>query len=448
MTGAALQDAKAGRGVDLEAHETYIRHTVLFIGAAMMSEMMSAVGQALRGKPVVCPDCRQPMRNTGLRTKTIVTLLGPAAYTRTRYRCKRCKTTRFPADEVLGIVNTTRSPGVQRQTARLGAKEPFAQVAKDLWELAGIRLSRKDAERISEGIGGAVAQWEQAQHLHLRLAEPPPPEDTPKDIPTLYVEADGTGVPMVPWELKGRKGKQPDGSAKTREVKLGCVFTQTQFNEQGRPVRDPASTTFTGAIETAHAFGQRLHAEAVRRGLYRARRVIFLGDGAEWIKNLVQTHFPQAQYIIDVFHAKEHISELCRLLFDRDLKRLNQYRERWWELLENGGIDPFIEQARQHLPKNPNACKQARTHIAYFEKNKACMRYAQFRRDGLFIGSGVIEAACKSLIAHRFKQSGMKWTRQGANQIIALCCAQASNRFEEFWENCPPSNARKRKDVA
>jgi hypothetical protein len=321
---------------------------------------------------------------------------------------------------------------VRRQTARLGAKEPFQEVAEDLRELAGIALSRKDAERIAEGVGKDIEARDARARERIRFQPPPPPE-TPKTIETLYIELDGTGVPMVPWEVEGRKGKQKDGSAKTREAKLGCVFTQTRLDDNGRPIRDPASTTFTGGIEDAATFGRRLYAEAVRRGLFEAKRVIVLGDGAEWIRNLAETHFPMSQRIIDFYHAKEHAAALCQALFGKPVD-IARYRERWWELLAQGQIEELVEQAKTHLPKNQNENKDARREIAYLEKNKEQMRYQAFREHGLFIGSGIIEAACKNLIGKRLKQSGMEWTVRGANDIIALRCATLSNRFQDYWD--------------
>ena len=323
------------------------------------------------------------MQSIGVREKGVQTLLGTIRFARSLYRCPDCRETRFPGDEELGIEHTSRSPGVQRQVARLGAKEPFREVAKDMQELAGVGLSRKDAERVSEGIGAQMEQWQEGERTAWRFSEPPPPE-APKTIETLYIEFDGTGVPMVPHEVAGRKGKQQDGSAKTREAKLGCVFTQTAFDDQGRPVRDPASTTFVGAIEPAASFGERIYAEAVRRGLFQAKRVACLGDGAQWVKNLAGMHFGHAQFIIDFYHASEHISALCRALFDRDLKRLNRHRDRWVDYLEQGEIQRIIHEARDHLPKDPRAGKDARTQIAYFDKNKDHMRYAVFRKQGLF----------------------------------------------------------------
>ena len=113
----------------------------------------------------------------------------------------------------------------------------------------------------------------------------------------LYIAIDGTGVPMVPRETEGRRGKQESGKAKTREAKIGCVFTQTNLDEAGFPIRDEGSTTYVGAIEEAEAFGRRIYAEAIRRGLGQAEKVIVLGDGAPWIWGIVALHFPFATQI-------------------------------------------------------------------------------------------------------------------------------------------------------
>ena len=424
----------AGRaaGIDLEAVEVALRQAALQEGAGVLETLLQGVGVGRREQAVRCR-CGATMCSVGVRAKQVQTLLGGVRFARSRYRCPACGRTRCPGDEELGIERTSRSPGVQRQVARLGAKEPFREVARDLRELAGVRLSRKDAERLSERIGAEMEQWQERERRALRLSEPPPPE-APKSIETLYVEFDGTGVPMVPSELAGRKGKQADGSARTREAKLGCVFTQTAFDDEGRPIRDPHTTTFVGGIENAHTFGERIYGEAVRRGLYQANRVAVLGDGAQWVKNQAGIHFGSARFIIDFYHASEHVTNLCRALFDRDLKRLNWYPDSWIDALEDGAIETIVEQARQFLPKNPKAGKDARTQIGYFEKNKEYMRYARFRDEGYFIGSGVIEAGCKTVIGQRLKQSGMEWTVRGANAIIALRCATLSGRAEDFWE--------------
>ena len=399
----------------------------------MIEGFINAVGTGRRGQLVRC-GCGGTMISRGVKGKELLTLLGPLAYRRSWYQCPDCGAVRYPGDEALDVVGTSRSPGVRRQVSRLGSKEAFREVARDMRELAGVKLSRKDAERVSERTGEAVESWMAEQRRALRCTEPPPPESS-RSIETLYIEFDGTGVPMVQNEVAGRKGKQKDGSAKTREAKLGCVFTQTGFDEQRRPIRDPATTSFVGAIERAESFGWRIYAEAVRRGLFDARRVVCLGDAAQWVKNLAQLHFPSARFIIDFYHAKQHVMELCRALFGLDTVRITRYRDRWWELLADGRIEQLLHEARAHLPKDPRTKKDARTQIRYFEKNKDYMRYAQFREQGLFIGSGVVEAGCKTIIGQRLKQSGMEWTVRGANAIIALRCITLSRRFEDYWES-------------
>ena len=416
----------------MEAVEEAVRQAALAAGAKILEGFLSAAATGRRKEHVLCK-CGRRMKSRGVKRKTLLTLLGPARYHHSMFQCPACGAVRYPGDEALDVVGTSRSPGLRRQTARLGAKESFAEVSTDLRELAGIRLSRKDAERISEEIGEDMERRHKAERERLRFLEPPPPE-APKTIETLYIEYDGTGVPMTKSEVDGRKGKQKDGSAKTREAKLGCVFTQTDFDEKGRPIRDPASTTFTGAIENAAQFSHRIYAEAVRRGLYEAKRVVVLSDGAEWIKNIAQTNFPYATHIIDLYHAREHLVQLCKLLFDRDPKRFNRYKDRWWEELDAGEIERIVDEARALLPRDKRAGKDTRREINYFEKNKARMRYAQFKADGYFVGSGVIEAACKNIAADRLKKSGMEWTVRGANAIIALRCAIASGRDEDYWE--------------
>lgn len=330
-------------------------------------------------------------------------------------------------------MNTSRSPGLQRLVAHFGGKEPFKEVAEDIEVAAGIRISAKDAERVSERIGEEIEQWDSGQRDRLRVQEPPE-EHSPKTIETLYIEIDGTGVPMVPREVEGRKGKQADGSARSREAKLGCAFTQTTVDDEGRPVRDPVSSTFTGAIENAEAFGWRIFAEAVRRGLYNAQRVIVLSDGAEWIRTIVEMHFPGAVHIIDFYHVKERVHDLAKLIFHPDPHTITRYRDRWWELLQDGHIETIIAEAKSFVSKDHNGFQQARTHIGYLEKNKRRMRYAWCKAQHLFIGSGVVEAACKSVIGKRLKQSGMEWSVRGANAILALRCAKLSRRYEDFWE--------------
>jgi hypothetical protein len=369
------------------------------------------------------------MESKGIREKTLLTIMGPIQYRRSLYECS-CGNTRYPGDEQLDVVGTTRTPGVRRMMARAGSNSTFKEASEDLRVYAGIKVSAKDIERVAEGMGEDMAKWaekERQEAIQCTVANQKEP------VPILYVSYDGTGVPMTKDELNGRKGKQPDGSAKTREAKVGCVFTQTTIDENGRPLRDLDSTTFTGAIESAEKFGWRIYGEAVRRGLRDASRIVIIGDGAEWIKNLADTHFPGATHIIDLYHAKEHVSNLCKLLFGNDARRITRYRTRWWAYLENGKVETITRQAERNFSDNHEVKKEALKEISYLKKNTKRMRYKDYRAEGLFVGSGVIEACCKSIIGGRLKRSGMEWTVRGANDIISLRCMIKSGRFEDYW---------------
>jgi len=253
-------------------------------------------------------------------------------------------------------------------------------------------------------------------------------------IPVIYVEIDGTGVPVVRRETQGRIGKVEGQPAHTREVKLGCVFTSVGVDQENRPIRDPASTTYTGAIEAAEEFARRIYSVAYKRGWARAAIKVVLGDGAIWIWNLATEQFPGAILIVDFYHASEHLHKLARLLFPNDEAARRAWTTSAVDLLDKGEIESLVAVLRSLVNERPELAEKLNTESEYFERNAAKMRYPDFRAQGLFVGSGVIEAGCKTVIGSRLKQSGMFWTVQGANRIIALRCCRVSGKFEDFWE--------------
>ena len=338
----------------------------------------------------------------------------------------------MPLDRALDIEGTQYSPGVRRLLAVVGGETPFARGRELLAELAGIEVSVKAVERQAQAIGSDLAARAESDRRQAALRGFPP--QTGEPIPTLYIEMDGTGIPVTAAAAAGRAGKD-GGSARTREVKLGCVFTQTDLDAEGRPVRDERSTTYTGAIEDAEAFGQRIYHEAWRRGLHRAVRVVVLGDGAAWIWNISRMYFPNAIEIVDIYHAREHLGELGRQLFPQDRKQRRRWVRRRTKQLDEGRIEHLVRSLRGLRADTPELAAKLLTEAAYFEGHADRMRYAEFRRQDLFIGSGVIEAGCRGVIAGRLKRSGMFWTVDGANAIIALRCAQSSHRFVDYWED-------------
>ena len=293
-------------------------------------------------------------------------------------------------------------------------------------------MTTKAVERTAEAIGEDIATGERAEIQ--RAVQLDLPIVIGKPVPILYVQMDGTGIPVVKKETVGRQGKTEGQPSHTREVKLGCVFTQTTSDEEGHPIRDPDSTTYVGAIESADPFGKRLYVEAWKRGWDHAEKKVVMGDGAEWIWNLAEQHFPGAVQIVDLFHARQHLWELARKLHPSDEAGQNAWIRVQQRRLDTGKIEKLVLTLRSIYSENLEVADKIRTEAEYFERNAERMRYPAFRGQHLFVGSGVIEAGCRTVIGSRLKQSGMFWTVRGANAIIALRCCQLNNRFEDYWE--------------
>ena len=288
-------------------------------------------------------------------------------------------------------------------------------------------------ERTAESIGGDIARRERAaihQAVQLDL-----PLIMGESLPILYVPMDGTGIPVVKKETAGRAGKFSGQPAHTREVKFGCIFTQTAWDDKGYAVRDPGSPTYTGAIETAAEFGNRIYLEAGNRGWSRAVKKVVIGDGAAWIWNNADRHFPGTMQIVDQFHARQHLWDVARLIHPGDLPRQKQWILRHQPKLDGGNIEHLVRFLRGIHASPPAIAELIRIEAAYFEHNSERMRYPEFRRQHLFVGSGVVEAGCKTVIGSRLKQSGMFWTVRAANAIIALRCCHLNNRIETYWES-------------
>jgi hypothetical protein len=430
LLGLVWRDGEQSAPLDLEAVEMAVRCSVHQAGTAVLSQLLEFDPPSSEHRQLPC-SCGHRARYVELRSKPVLTAVGKAECLRPYYLCEHCHRGQFPVDVDLDIENTELSPGVRRMLAAVGQEAAFEQGRQQMELLAGLSITTKAVERTAEAIGEDIEvrqQHELRRALQLELPIPIGPR-----IPILYVEMDGTGIPVVHKESEGRTGKQDGQPAHTREAKLGCIFTQTTVDEEGYPVRDEASTSYVGAIESCEEFGRRLYAEAWQRGWARAEKKIVLGDGAEWIWNQASLHFPDAIPIVDLYHAREHLWSLGAKLYPND----SPAQKRWVmvrkDKLDEGKIEPLVRLLRAQAASRPELAEDLRTEANYFEDNKERMRYPKFRKQGLFVGSGVIEAGCKTVLG-RLKRSGMFWTVRGANAIIALRCCQLSGTFEEYWE--------------
>jgi hypothetical protein len=415
--------AANGDILDMREIEEGFRKAALSGASVIFSRLLSDIPESTP----VCPKCGSTMRGLGKRKKNITSLLGEGEITRGYYECENCHEHSIPKDDLLGIKGTSFTPGVRRAVAKLASCDSFESSSAGLLELCGIFVSSKDTERIAESIGERIEN-SNAQRIKTTMAGNIPAV-TLKPGERIYIEFDGTGVPMTKRELTGRRGKQDDGSSKTREAKVGCIFTQSSTDAEGNPIRDKESTTYFGAIESAETFGARLYGEAVYRGVNTSKEVVVIGDGAKWIWNLAAIHFPNTIEIVDLFHAKEHVWNIIKQTVSNEQTR-QFYKKDCYELLEKGDIYSLTARLASLPSANNEQSKAINREIGYFSENAARMQYAKFKKAGLFVGSGVIEAACKNVIGKRLKQSGMRWSLQGANSIIALRCSVLSGFFD------------------
>lgn len=423
---------KTGEGrIDLESLETHIRGAMHGVGAVMLENLLNADGGDYKGRTMPCGN-GHVFEFVEYRDKDLLTVLGNVTVKRAYYHDRECRTGICPKDKALDIEGTSISPGVRRMIGRVGAYRPFGLGHEDINEMAGISVSAKEIERVSHELGketeeffGKEADMALSGNIISIKAAP---------VPKMYICMDGTGVPVVKAETANRRGKGEDGRARTREAKLGCVFTQTGMDENGYPARDEGSTTYVGAIETAEEFSRRIYGEAKRRGMGRAEKVSVIGDGAPWIWNIADEQFYGATQIVDLYHAREHYWNVARVVFGNDGAGMAQWARSRRDELDAGKVENVIAAITALSSSTEKAKEACEREIGYFEKNKNRMRYDEFRRQGLFVGSGVLEAGCKTVIGQRLKQSGMHWTVKGANSIIALRCGFFSNRWEDFWE--------------
>ena len=332
----------------------------------------------------------------------------------------------YPADAALGLEGSYTS-ALARLICLEGADESSYQKAQEhLAETGGIKVCARQIQRVVQRVGTEAQRWQQR--------EAHPAQCSASDTPVLYVSADGTGIPMVPEELAGRKGKQADAKAKTRQVYLGCVFTQHRVDEKGRPVRDWDSTTYLSSFKSIDEFGPLLRREALRRGMGTAQKVVLLIDGAHGLENMGRQNFKDCVQIVDFFHALEHAGVVLNALLGKEHPEHQKRLGRWAKKLLQDKVQSLITETRRQCAGKANA-PAVEEALHYFVTNVSRMQYGTFRAAGYFIGSGVVEAGCKTVIGSRCKQSGMFWSEAGAENILAFRCIHRSRRLDQFWKH-------------
>lgn len=407
-----------GRIASIEEIEAAHRQMMQRIGGKLIEKMVALHHWGHEGRYRNC-ECGAKARFEGYREKTVVSMAGQARIERAYYYCPGCKAGFAPIDEALGLSRRQISLAVERSICRLAAVESFELASEDLYELAGVSVSAKEAQQVSESVGAEIA-LKQVNEVRRYLAGEI--EIQPEDRPdVLVIGLDGKMIPT-------RSGHD-------RELKVVTVFDLVEPKEQER--LSVGRTSYLGQFTEPDKLADHVWVEAARRGVEMAGVVIGLGDGATWIWRLISDQFPQAVQILDIFHAREHLWELGNVLYGQGTEKTERFVRYKIKQVDEGHVGKVIAALSKLKAADPAKAEKLREEIHYFSANRDRMNYPNYRRLGYHIGSGVVESACKQFGA-RLDAVGMRWTEEGAGAIAALRAVKLSGRWDSFWQPVRP----------
>lgn len=397
---------------DLGALEQAVESKMRQLGRGLLQRVVRRQPNGYKGSSIFC-DCGGSKRFVGHRTKGIHTVFGWIEIQRAYYHCRQCGAGQAPYDVDSGLGTGQLSAGLAKACCLLAVDDSFEQTSGKIEHLFGQKVSPNTIERLTHQVG-AVLLRQQDQELadFQKYREPPQAQVTPN---RLYVAADGTTV------------HEKDG---WHESKTGAIYWQDE--------REHRSSCYVGRFDSSEIFGWHLWLAACRCGLREAAEVVFLGDGATWIRTQRHVHFGRATFIIDWYHACEHIWDCGKVLFGEG----NEATERWVKRRESwlwdGQTRKLLNDLQnQYKPSRGRKRKELAALHKYIRDNEQQMRYDLFRTKGYDIGSGAVEGACKCVVGKRLKQAGMIWERRGSSAILALRLAWLNAEWEQLWQKKP-----------
>jgi hypothetical protein len=361
-----------------------------------------------------CPTCGVPMRHRGLPETRVLTTVGEVSYRRPRWRCDACQQECYPHDGVLRFLTHTVSWPLAKVCARLAAQIPsFDDAGDSLAEDYQVHLAKETLRSIAEAAGTMVLEQEDSQRQRIRERLEPLPQND-KQPEKAYVFADGTTV-------------HSDGD--WHEIRVATVATE---DAAGKPLERRSRARFFGVEEVAWT----LVLLARSLGYQNAKQRAFIADGAAWLWKLQEAYFPSATAILDWYHLAEHVHKAANALYGQGSPPAQEWAKRLKDALWEGQTDRALTLARQELGKTRSPSKRTALQelLTYLENNQHHMDYPRYRALGLPVGSGQVEAQCKTLVGARCKQAGMRnWTYQGAEAVLRLRAARQDGTFHELW---------------
>lgn len=371
---------------------------------------------------VACP-CGATAGYLRMRPASVTTVLGTISISRAYYHCAACRQGQAPLDAQLQIAAGGLSGGLNELLALLGAtQDSFAQATQILARLCLVEVCPNSARAASEELGALLSAHGEAVVAQAELSHSPPAAATPAP-PRLYLSLDGVLAHIH--------------DAGWKEIKTGCVYSTRSRVSGKRPDRveiHAEAQSYVAAMAPAERFGWQLWTEACRRGMTESSEVVVLGDGAHWIWNIANEHFPQAIQILDWYHASEYIWNAATAIYGEGSALRTAWAKKQLDVLWDGQVAQVLSVLEGYRGKG-EAVSDA---ISYYTTHQARMDYPAYRARGLQIGSGTIESSCKQLVSARLKLAGMLWDADGAQAVAVVRAWLKSDRWAEAMRLRPP----------
>lgn len=365
--------------------------------------------------------CGAKQRFQRYSKRSVRTLIGEVSYRRAYYRCRRCGASCFHLDEQIKQSSREISPGVERAVALLSAHLSFIQAERVLQEVAGVKLTARQIENVSESTGAKaelLQRQQEAVAATQALVEIAGPRQS--QARTFIVEMDGVQVGLQ------------DGS--WQEAKCGVIYELSQRAEIN-PGRWELLKRHRCVVRgSAQAFRKRLWGLCLRAGIDERDRIVVIGDGAEWIDQTAEIMFPKGERVLDYYHASERIWAVASARWGEGAGEARRWAETKLSQLKGGQVREVIGSMRKLKMKGEEGRAITAAAIKYMRGRVEQMRYGEYRERGLPIGSGAVESSCKQLVTARCKQAGMRWSEAGVDAILALRSFVLNERIDEL---CP-----------
>lgn len=340
----------------------------------------------------------------GYRPRWVRTICGDIRPSRAYYYCPECHSGVSPWDREQGLGERVWSPGIKSLVSECCARLTYSEVSGLLTRVLGFSVEESSQQDIVADMGRRLREVEE------------------RDIAACFDDDTTVTVERSPGRLyicMDAAKAHTDGA--WHDIKTGVVFEGERPFDTSESLRDKMTKTiYIAAQEGCDEFGKRMYARAVMSGLLRAGKVVVLGDGAEWIWNLVALHFPRCVQILDYYHACEHIWELASVLYGEGTPACKRWAKERCDKLKECGPASLLRSLKRRKGRTEKQKEAIRLQRGYFEDHKHRMNYPAYIAEGIMIGSGPVESACKVVVGQRLKQAGMRWTKTGADSILAL----------------------------